>query len=106
MINISEKAAKRISDLSQEEPEGSFLRVSIIGGGCSGMSYKMKFDSTLKESDKEFSEHGVTLVVDPKSYLHLVGTILDFDGGLNGKGFTFNNPNAQKTCGCGASFSV
>lgn len=70
------------------------------------MSYKMKFDSELSAQDKAFEGHGVKIVVDPKSYLYLVGTTLDFSGGLNGKGFVFENPNAKKSCGCGSSFAV
>ena len=108
MIHISDNAAKRVRELLSQEsdPEQAVLRVSVKGGGCSGMSYKLSFESTAKDDDKIFEEQGVKLAVDKKSYLFLVGMTLDFDGGLNGKGFTFNNPNAQKTCGCGASFSV
>lgn len=107
MIYISENAAKQISKIQSEENNPStFLRVQIVGGGCSGMSYKLKFDSEIKESDKVFEEHGVKVVTDTKSYLYLLGTTLDYEGGLNGKGFSFNNPNAKKSCGCGSSFSV
>ena len=107
MIEISNLAAKQICLLkSQEEDSSAFLRVSVIGGGCSGMSYKMKFDTQASKEDNVFEDKGVKLVTDPKSYLYLAGTVLDFDGGLNGQGFSFNNPNASKTCGCGASFSV
>ena len=70
------------------------------------MSYKLNFDSSMKENDKTFEEHGVKVVIDSKSYLYLLGTTLDFEGGLNGKGFSFQNPNAKKSCGCGSSFSV
>ncbi len=109
MINISESAAKQISFLKSQESvkEDSCLRVSVVGGGCSGMSYKMKFDDKVDESnDKVFSGNNVQLVIDKKSYLYLAGTTLEFDGGLNGQGFGFKNPNASSTCGCGASFSV
>jgi iron-sulfur cluster assembly protein len=108
VIHISTNAAKRIQDLvaSEKDPATAILRVSVKGGGCSGMSYKLSFDNQTKDDDKIFEELGVKLAVDKKSYLFLVGMTLDFDGGLNGKGFTFSNPNAQKTCGCGASFSV
>lgn len=107
MIQISKLAAQQICHLkSQEKDLNAFLRVSVVGGGCSGMSYKMKFDTQTNEKDHIFKEKGVKLVIDPKSYLYLVGTILDFDGGLNGQGFSFNNPNASRTCGCGSSFSV
>lgn len=107
MIQISQMAAQQISHLKgQEKSKEAFLRVSVIGGGCSGLSYKMRFDTEVKEKDRVFEEKGVKLVIDSKSYLHLVGTTLDFDGGLNGQGFSFNNPNASRTCGCGSSFSV
>jgi iron-sulfur cluster assembly protein len=80
--------------------------VKVVGGGCSGMSYKLDFDTNIKSDDKVFENHGVKVVTDPKSYLHLIGTQLEFEGGLNGKGFIFNNPNAKKSCGCGSSFAV
>lgn len=107
MIHISETAAKQISKIQQDEnsPQ-AFLRVQIVGGGCSGMSYKLKFETEMKEGDKVFEEHGVKVVTDSKSYLYLLGTVLEYEGGLNGKGFSFNNPNAKKSCGCGSSFSV
>jgi iron-sulfur cluster assembly protein len=108
MIYISENAAKQIAHLKSQEPDkDSFLRVQIVGGGCSGLSYKLQFENTgKKENDKVFEEHGVKVVVDSKSYLYLLGTTLDYEGGLNGKGFSFQNPNAKKSCGCGSSFSV
>ncbi len=109
MISISQKAARQIQHLiKQEEAKQSnpFLRVSVKEGGCSGFSYKLDFDTHRQESDKIFSSQGVELVVDGKSLLYLMGMTLDFDGGLNGKGFTFSNPNASKTCGCGFSFNV
>lgn len=107
MIHISETAAKQIEVLKNQEPTAdSFLRVQIVGGGCSGMSYKLNFDTSMKENDKVFEQHGVKIVIDSKSYLYLLGTTLDFEGGLNGKGFSFQNPNAKKSCGCGSSFSV
>jgi iron-sulfur cluster assembly protein len=107
MIHISETAAKHIGQLkNQETNPQAFLRVHVVGGGCSGLSYKLKFDSEPKDNDKVFEEHGVKVVVDSKSYLYLLGTTLDYEGGLNGKGFTFSNPNATKSCGCGSSFSV
>ena len=83
-----------------------FLRVSVVGGGCSGLSYKMDFDNQSKPTDQVFEDKGIRIVVDKKSFLYLVGTELDYTGGLNGKGFVFNNPNASRTCGCGESFSV
>ena len=108
MIQITEKAAQRIAELKKSEsnPDSSFLRVETSKGGCSGMSYKMEFDTEMREKDRAFESHGEKIVVDPGSYLYLIGMTLDFDGGLNGQGFTFSNPNATKTCGCGASFAV
>jgi iron-sulfur cluster assembly protein len=111
MISISEQAAKQIQRLASESPQpesstGNFLRVKIVAGGCSGMSYKLDFDQTVAAGDKVFEEHGTKVVVDGKSYLYIAGMTLDFEGGLNGKGFVFSNPNASKTCGCGSSFGV
>ncbi len=107
MIQISDKAALQIQHLQkQEEPETSFLRISIQEGGCSGFSYKLDFDEQKNTQDKVFECRGVQVVVDSKSLLYLMGMILDFDGGLNGKGFVFSNPNAKKSCGCGFSFGV
>jgi iron-sulfur cluster assembly protein len=108
MIQISETAAKKIEVLRQEDaaPAGSFLRVKVKKGGCSGYSYKMEFDQALNPKDKVFEMHGSRVVVDDQSLLYLVGLTLDFEGGLNGKGFVFQNPNATKTCGCGSSFGV
>jgi iron-sulfur cluster assembly protein len=85
---------------------GYFIRVGVEGGGCSGLMYQLSFDNNEKEEDKSFENNGIKVVVDKKSYLYLVGTILDFSGGLNGKGFVFTNPNANRTCGCGESFSL
>jgi iron-sulfur cluster assembly protein len=76
------------------------------GGGCSGLSYKLEFDNVLKDGDQQFEDKGIKIVVDRKSFLYLVGTELEYSGGLNGKGFVFKNPNANRTCGCGESFSV
>ena len=84
----------------------SFVRVGVESGGCSGLSYKLSFDKEQKEGDKFFEDKDVRIVVDKRSFLYLVGTTLEFFGGLNGKGFVFNNPNAQRTCGCGESFAV
>ncbi len=91
---------------AENRPEGTFIRVGVEGGGCSGLSYKLEFDQQMKEGDQEFTDKGIKVVVDRKSFLYLVGTELDYTGGLNGKGFVFNNPNASRTCGCGESFSV
>ncbi|MEK6772835.1 MAG: iron-sulfur cluster assembly accessory protein [Bdellovibrionota bacterium] len=108
MIQVSEVAAKRIQSLKQEEQkeDAAFLRVEVKKGGCSGLSYKINFDSVLKDGDKVFESNGQKLVVDAQSFLYLVGMTLDYSGGLNGKGFIFNNPNAAKNCGCGSSFNV
>jgi iron-sulfur cluster assembly protein len=83
-----------------------FVRVGVKSGGCSGLSYELKFDANLNENDKVFEDNNVRIVVDKKSILYLVGTTLEYSGGLNGKGFVFNNPNANRTCGCGESFSL
>ncbi len=108
MIQISETASKKISALKTEDnkPVESFLRVEVKKGGCSGLSYKMDFDTHLREGDKAFEAHGEKIVVDGQSLLYLIGMTLDYSGGLNGKGFVFNNPNATKNCGCGSSFNV
>ena len=84
----------------------SNLRVGVKGGGCSGLTYILDLADEPGENDKVIEEHGVQLYVDKKSYVFLAGTILEYSGGLNGKGFVFNNPNAKTTCGCGTSFSV
>jgi len=108
MITVSEKAKNQSIKLMQEDgsPEGSFIRVGVKGGGCSGLSYDLTFDHIIGENDKVFEDKGVKIVCDKKSILYLAGTELDFSGGLNGKGFIFNNPNANRTCGCGESFSM
>lgn len=108
MITVSENAKQHALELMKAEnrPEGTFIRVGVEGGGCSGLSYKLEFDSVSKDGDQVFQDKGITIAVDKKSFLYLVGTELDYTGGLNGKGFVFNNPNASRTCGCGESFSV
>lgn len=108
MITVSEGAKAHAQKLMKEEncPEGTFIRVGVEGGGCSGLSYKLEFDHIRKDGDQEFEDKGIKIVVDKKSFLYLVGTELEYTGGLNGKGFVFNNPNASRTCGCGESFSV
>src|SRR5262245_31281182 len=108
MIQISDSAAKQIAQVKQAEnrPSETFLRIRVVGGGCSGMQYKLDFETEKKENDKTFTEQGIQVVVDPKSYLYLIGSQLDFSGGLNGKGFFISNPNAKKSCGCGTSFAV
>lgn len=108
MIKVSDTAQEYIHKLMVEQNagEGSFLRVGVRGGGCSGLEYQMNFDTEKKESDQEFEDKGIKVVVDMKSLLYLYGTELDYKGGLNGKGLFFNNPNASRTCSCGESFAV
>lgn|SRR3989344_8645564 len=108
MITVSENAKQHALELMKAEnkPEGSFIRVGVEGGGCSGLSYMLEFDNNMKEGDQAFEDKGIKIVVDRKSFLYLVGTELEYSGGLNGKGFVFKNPNASRTCGCGESFSV
>lgn len=108
MITVSESAKEHALQLIREEhkPADSFIRVGVEGGGCSGLSYKLEFDNVMREGDQAFEDKGIKIVVDRKSFLYLVGTELQYSGGLNGKGFVFNNPNASRTCGCGESFSV
>ena len=108
MITVSDKAKERILELNKEEGrmEQENIRVSVKGGGCSGLMYELGFDAQLVDSDHVFEDKGVKILVDKKSLLYLVGTTLEFSDGLNGKGFQFVNPNASRTCGCGESFSV
>jgi iron-sulfur cluster assembly protein len=108
MIKITESAKAQVAKLIADEghPEHAFVRVGVDGGGCSGLMYKLEFDTEMKDGDQTFEDNGVTVVVDRKSFLYLVGTELEYTGGLNGKGFVFNNPNASRTCGCGESFSI
>jgi iron-sulfur cluster assembly protein len=108
MIYISDKAKAKVDKLKQDAnlTEDYFLRVSVVGGGCSGLSYKLDFDNESQPNDQVFEDHGVKLVTDLKSFLYLCDTTLDFSDGLNGKGFHFINPNASRSCGCGESFAV
>ena len=107
-IQISEKAARQVKTIMEENqvPGNYGLRVGVKGGGCSGLTYSLGFDGEFREGDTIIEEKGVKLFIDGKSFFYLMGTVLDFTDGLNGKGFIFNNPNATKTCGCGESFSV
>lgn len=107
-IQISESAANKLKSLRAEEGKDNsyFLRVEVKKGGCSGLSYKMEFDNSSRSGDKSFEQFGEKVVVDAQSFLYLIGMTLEYSGGLNGKGFVFNNPNATKSCGCGASFNV
>ncbi len=107
MITVTESAKEQAIKLMKEESlSDSFIRVGVKGGGCSGLSYDLSFDNQLGDGDQEFEDKGIKIVCDKKSFLYLLGTELDYSGGLNGKGFTFNNPNASRTCGCGESFSI
>ncbi len=108
MITITEKAKGKIDNLMQDSAMGAdyFLRVSVKGGGCSGLSYNLDFDNEEKAGDQFFEDQGIRIALDMKSFLYLAGTELDFSDGLNGKGFNFINPNASRSCGCGESFSV
>jgi iron-sulfur cluster assembly protein len=108
MIQVTESAAKKIRSLKEEEgrDQSYFLRVSVKKGGCSGLSYHMSFDCQIKLGDQQFEGFGEKVVVDRDSFMYLVGMTLDYSGGLNGKGFVFENPNATKACSCGSSFNV
>jgi iron-sulfur cluster assembly protein len=110
MIFVSDKAKEKIHTLMHDADKsveaGYFLRVSVVGGGCSGLSYKMDFDNKSLPADQVFEDNGIKVVTDLKSFLYLVNTTLEFSEGLNGKGFYFNNPNASRTCACGESFAV
>ncbi|WP_159018974.1 HesB/IscA family protein [Algibacter sp. L3A6] len=109
MIKVSETAKKKVIELMTDDgynPSEDFVRVGVKSGGCSGLSYDLKFDKENQEDDKVFIDNGVKIIVDKKSFLYLIGTTLEYSGGLNGTGFVFNNPNANRTCGCGESFSL
>ena len=109
MINVSDTAKHKVQNLMREDgfnPNTDFVRVGVKSGGCSGLSYDLKFDTDQKEIDKVFESNGVKIIVDSKSFLYLIGTTLEYSGGLNGTGFVFKNPNANRTCGCGESFSL
>ena len=109
MIKVSDTAKKKIVDMMKDDgfdAAKDYVRVGVKSGGCSGLSYELKFDNQIGENDKVFEDNDVKIAVEKKSFLYLAGTILEFSGGLNGKGFVFNNPNASRTCGCGESFSL
>ena len=111
MITISEKAADRIRHIraQQKQSDDSYLRIGVVGGGCSGLTYDIDFDPSPDTNDKKqqfFEDNGIKIVVDMRSFLYLAGTQLDYSDGLTGKGFHFNNPNASRTCSCGESFAV
>lgn len=109
MIKVSDIAKNKVIQLMSEDGydiSTDYIRVGVKSGGCSGLSYDLKFDKAQEEGDKVFEDNGVKIIVDKKSFLYLVGTTLEYSGGLNGTGFVFNNPNASRTCGCGESFSL
>ncbi len=109
-IYVSDKAKIKVHQLMEEAGvvgnNDYFLRVGVVGGGCSGLSYKLDFDNEVKPMDQVFEDNGIKVVTDLKSFLYLVNTELNFSDGLNGKGFYFDNPNASRSCGCGESFAV
>jgi iron-sulfur cluster assembly protein len=109
-IHVSDLAKIKVQQLLSDARVGDdpsyFLRVSVVGGGCSGLSYKLDFDNESRATDQVFEDNGMKIVTDMKSLLYLINTTLEFSDGLNGKGFYFNNPNASRTCGCGESFAV
>jgi len=109
MIKVSDTARTKIVQLMTDDGYDAakdYVRVGVKSGGCSGLEYVLKFDKELGETDKVFEDNNVRVAVEKKSFLYLAGTVLEFSGGLNGKGFIFNNPNASRTCGCGESFSL
>lgn len=109
MIKVSDQAKEKAILLMKEDgfnPDTDFIRVGVKSGGCSGLEYVLKFDNKKEDSDQIFEDNDIKIVIDKKSILYLAGTTLEYSGGLNGKGFVFNNPNAARTCGCGESFSL
>ena len=108
MLYVSDAASEKIKSIipSEQKPEGSFVRITVQGGGCSGLSYNMQLDNQLQPEDQIFEDKGIKLVTDLRSFLYVCNTTLEFTDGLNGKGFHFSNPNASRTCACGESFSV
>ena len=109
MIKVSDIAKKKVVELMTDDGYNAttdYVRVGVKSGGCSGLSYELKFDKEKAENDKVFVDNDVQIIIDKKSFLYLVGTTLEYSGGLNGTGFVFNNPNANRTCGCGESFSL
>ncbi len=108
MLFVSENASAKIKTIMEEQhmTPDHFVRVSVLGGGCSGLSYKMDFDDKLQAEDQSFEDKGVKLVTDLRSFLYVCNTTLEYSDGLNGKGFEFKNPNATRTCACGESFAV
>jgi len=109
-LAITDRASKRISEIraQQELPDDAMLRVGVVSGGCSGLTYDLDFDSKAEvgDDDKVFEVDGLKILVDMRSFLYLAGTELDYTEGLDGQGFHFKNPNATRTCSCGESFSI
>ena len=107
-VQISDRATVEVKRILAEQkmPAGTALRVGVKGGGCSGFSYTLGFDDSVTDTDQISERDGVRVVCDPKSFLYLNGTVVDFEDNLMGRGFKFTNPNASKSCGCGESFSV
>ena len=108
MLFVADSAKRQIEEIKSKGGLGEdyFVRVTVTSGGCSGLTYNMDFDNESQPNDQVFEDNGMTVVCDLKSFLYLCNTTLEFSGGLNGKGFYFNNPNAARTCGCGESFAV
>lgn len=108
MLFVADSAKNRIAEIIEKDQLSSehFVRVSVTSGGCSGLTYNMIFDKETRPDDQVFEDNGVKVVTDLRSLLYLFNTTLEFTGGLDGKGFYFNNPNASRTCACGESFSV
>jgi iron-sulfur cluster assembly protein len=109
MVSVTERAIQQIVGLMEKEgitPETHNLRVGVVGGGCSGLSYQMKFDDNIDSSDTVVNLESIKVIINKLSLLYLVGTELDYQDGLNGKGFEWNNPNSTRSCGCGESFSI
>lgn len=109
MIKVSNEAKGKAIQLMTEDgfrPFEDYIRVGVKSGGCSGLEYVLKFDNVVNENDQVFEDNGIKIIIEKKSILYLAGTVLEYSGGLNGKGFVFNNPNASRTCGCGESFSL
>lgn len=109
MIKVSDYAKEKAVQMMTEDgfnPTEDYIRVGVKSGGCSGLEYVLKFDNQKTDTDQIFEDNNIKIIVDKKSILYLAGTTLEYSGGLNGKGFVFNNPNASRTCGCGESFSL
>jgi iron-sulfur cluster assembly protein len=107
MLKVSDSAKNRLEYLlNEEKEEKNYVRVGVESGGCSGLSYKLEFENIRHNDDELFEDNGISVLINKRSVLYLAGTTLEFSDGLNGKGFVFNNPNANRTCGCGESFSL